>query len=48
MVYNLGDTKSAVELAQRLLKLNPSDNQGVRYKVMMWGSYLEDQEQDLK
>jgi tetratricopeptide (TPR) repeat protein len=36
VLWTLGDEQSAIEYAQEMLRLNPGDNQGVRYVLMLW------------
>ena len=43
VLWATGDKQSAIEHAQEMLRLNPGDNQGVRYLLMLW---LLDTERD--
>jgi tetratricopeptide (TPR) repeat protein len=36
VLWTMGDQESAIEHAQEMLRLNPGDNQGVRYPLMLW------------
>ena len=36
ILWATGDWDGAIEHAQEMLRLNPGDNQGVRYPLMLW------------
>ncbi len=35
-LWGTGERDAAIEQAQDMLRLNPGDNQGVRYPLMLW------------
>lgn len=39
-LWEIGDREEAVQLADRILRLNPNDNQGVRYLALAWHPVL--------
>ncbi|MCO6042537.1 hypothetical protein NG895_01325 [Aeoliella sp. ICT_H6.2] len=39
LLYDVGETEEAIEHVEEMLRLNPNDNQGLRYSLLGW--YLE-------
>jgi tetratricopeptide (TPR) repeat protein len=41
-LWDSGKTKEAIEIYNEMLTLNPSDNQGIRYKLVTWLFIIDD------
>ncbi|MBU0478060.1 tetratricopeptide repeat protein [bacterium] len=46
-LWKMNKKEKAIELYKKMLRLNPNDNQGIRYNLLCW-LYLEDRDDELK